>query len=142
MSFWDTSAVVPLCLNESRSQSAKRLWRLFETCYVWQETAVEIESTFARLEREGNLLTEDYTFAQHLLRRLEGRWLTVESTNRTTELARQFPQKYGLKAMDSLQLAAALVWCKELPKNKDFVSADDRLLKAAAKAGFNVHDLS
>lgn len=52
------------------------------------------------------------------------------------------PAIYGLKAMDSLQLAAALVWCKELPKNKDFVSADDRLLKAAERAGFNVHDLS
>lgn len=112
MSFWDTSAIVPLCLNESRSQPAKRLWRLFENCNVWRETAVEIESTFARLEREGNLPTEDYAFAQHLLKRLEVRWSIVESTIRATELARQFPQRFGLKAMDSLQLAAALVWCR------------------------------
>jgi hypothetical protein len=44
-----------------------------------------------------------------------------------------------LKAADSLQLAAALVWCKENPKGKDFVSGDEKLIKAAEVIGFAAH---
>jgi hypothetical protein len=73
---------------------------------------------------------------------VEFNWTVIESTSRITALARTFPQIYGLRALDSLQLAAALVWCKELPKNKDFVSADTLLSKAAKSAGFTVHYLS
>ncbi len=142
MAFWDTSAIVPLCLSESRSQSARRLWRLFENCSVWRETTVEVESTFARLEREGNLAADDYAFALEQLARLELRWLPVESNSRTIEIARSFPRLFGLRSLDSLQLASALVWCKELPKNRNFISADLRLLKAAESLGFNVHDLA
>ena len=54
------------------------------------------------------------------------------------ELARTFPALHGLRALDSLQLAAALVWCKEFPKNKDFVSADEKLIKAAKSVGFRI----
>lgn len=142
MSFWDTSAIVPLCINESRSRSAKRLWRLFRERNVWRETAVEVESTLARLEREGNLSTSDLAIVSKQLTRIESRWLVVRSGDRAIELARSFPHKYGLRALDSLQLAAALVWCKEYPKKKDFVSADDRLLLAAEALGFTIHRLS
>lgn len=142
MSFWDTSAIVPLCLSESRSQSARRLWRLFESCNVWRETAVEVESTFARLEREGTLSADDYAFCVKQLARIESRWLVVEPSSRAIDLARTFPRQFGLRALDSLQLAAALVWCNEFPKNKVFVSADARLLKAAESIGFSIHDLS
>ncbi len=49
--------------------------------------------------------------------------------------------KHGLKAADSLQLAAALLWCQELPKNKDFVSGDVKLLEVAEDVGFTIHSL-
>lgn len=142
MSFWDTSSIVPVCLNEPRSQNARRLWRQFVVKYVWRETVVEIESAFARLERE-QLINANITASyKKLLSGVERDWTIVPATDRQIELARTYPSIYGLKAMDSLQLAAALVWCKKLPKNKDFVSADARLLKAAESIGFTVHDLS
>jgi len=35
MSFWDSSALVPLCTNEPRSISAGRLWKGFPQKFVW-----------------------------------------------------------------------------------------------------------
>ncbi len=142
MSFWDTSSIVPVCLNEPRSQNARRLWRRFADKWVWRETVVEIESAFARLERENLLHSSLNASYRKRLFRLETDWNIIPPTDRQIELARSFPSKYRLKAMDSLQLAAALVWCNEFPKNGEFVSADTQLVKAAREVGFAVHDLS
>jgi len=62
----------------------------------------------------------------------------VEPKIRVREIAETLPQIYGLRALDSFQLAAALVWCKEKPRNRPFVCYDDKLAKAAEKAGFTV----
>lgn len=141
MSFWDSSAIVPLCINENRSQRARTIWRNFPSHFVWLETPVEIMSAIARREREGAISEADRIKGESRLTLIETSWSVVDPEKRSIELARSFPVKYGLKALDSLQLAAALVWCKELPTAKDFVSSDERLLKAAEKAGFSVHFL-
>ena len=142
MSFWDSSALVPLCLNEFRSQTARSFWRRFSERYVWRGTPVEIVSAITRRLTEQSINTRELRVAESRLADLERRWTAIESTDRCVVLARTFPGLYGLRALDSLQLASALIWCKELPKNKDFVSADVRLLKAAESAGFTIHDLS
>ncbi len=142
MLFGETSALVPLCRNEDRSQLARKLWSQFSDRNVWSPSVVEIASTFARLERERALTEISRIKTERRLRLIENDWNIVEPTDRQIELARTFPSTYGLKALDSLQLAAALVWCKEFPKNKDFVSGDGKLLNAAESAGFTVHDLS
>lgn len=142
MSFWDSSAIVPLCVNELLSQNARLNWRRFSEHFVWTECPVEISSAIARRCREGSIDAVEMSKAEARLRVIETKWATVESENRLTELARTFPTIYGLKSLDSPQLAAALIWCRELPKNKSFVSAGSRLLKAAEGVGFTVHDLS
>ena len=142
MSFWDSSAIAPLCFNESRSQLARLTWRGFAEHYVWSEAVVEVESSLARLTREGILTIALRPKAEKRLKFIENEWKIVEPNQRLIDLARTFPLQYGLKAMDSLQLAAALVWCKEFTKNKNFVSADRKLLEAAEAVGFTVHDLS
>jgi predicted nucleic acid-binding protein len=43
-----------------------------------------------------------------------------------------------LRAADSLQLAAALVWCQQRPARRNFVCADERLAKAAEAEGFSI----
>ncbi|MGH9968895.1 MAG: hypothetical protein ACREBG_14000 [Pyrinomonadaceae bacterium] len=45
---------------------------------------------------------------------------------------------YGLRALDSYHLAAALVWCKEQPRGRLFVCCDVRLAEVATKAGVDV----
>jgi predicted nucleic acid-binding protein len=48
---------------------------------------------------------------------------------------------HDLRAADSLQLAAALIWINHDPSGAGFVCLDKRLREAAAKEGFDVHPL-
>jgi hypothetical protein len=47
-----------------------------------------------------------------------------------------------LRAADSLQLAASLVWCEQRPSKRNFICGDQQLAKAAESAGFSVLELS
>jgi hypothetical protein len=49
--------------------------------------------------------------------------------------------RFPLKASDALQLAAALVWCKQSPRGRCFVCNDRQLLTAASACGFEVHSV-
>lgn len=139
MSFWDSSALVPLCTSEPRSISAGRLWKTFSARVVWWETSVEICSALARIERENTISLSQRLNAEKRLVILEKTWIEIQPNSRIKELARTFPAKYKMKAADSLQLAAALIWCKEQPKSKNFVSGDAKLVKVAETVGFTVH---
>ena len=142
MAFWDSSAIVPLCVNQKNSQLARNLWRQFDENFVCRECVIEVSSAFARLEREGKITESGRLKLESRLKFVEKEWIEIESTFRIVEIGRTFPALYGLKAMDSLQLATALVWCKEFPKNKNFVAADGKLLQAAEAAGSTIHDLT
>lgn len=141
MSFWDSSALVPLCTNEPRSILAGKLWKQFPAVFVWWETSVEICSALARIERENKITLSQRLKAEKRLTILEKVWKEILPNQRVKELARTFPAQYKLKAADSLQLAAALVWCQENPKGKDFVSGDEKLVKVAGTVGFTIHFL-
>ncbi len=106
MAFFDTSALVPLCVNETTSAAAGRVWKRSTERIIWCETPVELESAIARLLREKELDTIEFNKAKKRLERLETNWKIIEHNSRIIELARAFPYKYQLKAGDSLQLAA------------------------------------
>lgn len=141
MSFWDSSALVPLGTNEPCSILAGRLWKQFTAKVVWRETSIEICSALARLERETKISEKKRSKAEKRLEILEKVWTEIQPESRIKELARTFPATHGLKAADSLQLAASLIWCNEIPKNKDFVSGDGKLLKVAEDVRFTIHHL-
>jgi len=50
-------------------------------------------------------------------------------------------EKHALKAGDSLQLAAALVWCGGRAARRVFLSADEKLSEAARAEGFAVVEI-
>lgn len=81
---------------------------------------------------------KDLAHAMVRLDFLRRSWQEVGPTDQVREVAEELPQRYGLRAADAFQLAAALVWCKELPKNRVFVCIDKRLATAADDAGFTV----
>jgi hypothetical protein len=60
-------------------------------------------------------------------------------SDKARSLAEGLPDAYGLRALDSFQLAAAaLVWCNEKPKNRVFICDDSKLSVAAQTLGFNL----
>jgi hypothetical protein len=135
--FWDSSALVPLCLHQPNSEQAKSMAGRFGQV-VWWAARVEVSSAFARLYREGALKAGARQEAIARLQVLSVLWDEVSPHNEVRDRAVQLMGIYTLRAADSLQLAAALLWCRERPVGRTFVSADTRLCEAAAQAGFTV----
>jgi hypothetical protein len=105
---------------------------------VWWGTPVEARSAFARLLREGRLTDQERVKAIRLLGQLRAGWDEIQPTERVRSLAEDLPDAHVLRAGDATQLAAALVWCRERPRQRPLVAFDDRLRTAAAALGFSV----
>src|SRR5215468_12781473 len=136
--FWDASAIVPLCCLQPQTQSARQARRLFPQLVTWWATCVECNSALRRLERAQELTARETQQAFQELDRLHLRWTEVAPLEEVRSLAERLLGSHQLRAADSLQLAAALIWCNRHPRGKTFVSGVEKLLEAAEKEGFNV----
>ena len=105
---------------------------------VWWGTPIEARSAFARLVRDGSLADAERLRAVKLLDQLRHSWDEIQPSEKVRRLAEELPDRYGVRAADATQLAAALVWCRERPNRRPFVCFDERLANAAATVGFAV----
>lgn len=138
MAFWDASAIVPLCCSQPATAQGQRLRRELKRMVVWWGTPLEARSAFARLVREGKLTAAQRATAVRLLAQLRIAWDEVLPTEKARSLAEDLPDSHDIRAADAAQLAAALVWCRERPKQRPLVCFDERLRTAAASLGFAV----
>jgi predicted nucleic acid-binding protein len=139
--FWDASAVVPLCVTEAPTSAATSHLNHF-TPVVWWGTLVEVYGAICRLHREAAITEKGKIEAVARLEALNRTWREVPAGDQLRELATGLLDAHSLKAADSLQLAASLIWCEERPANRKFISSDQRLLRAARSVGFAVLDIS
>lgn len=136
MRFWDSSALVPLLVDESSSTEVMDAYERDPEAVVWWATPVECVAALARLEREGNLAGPLMVDA---LRRLDGlarAWQEVQPIGRVRQNAIRMLRVHSLRTADSLQLAAALAAAEDHPETLPFVTLDDRLAEAAEREGF------
>lgn len=138
MRFWDSSAVIPLCLREASTSRLMPLSRDASPLSVWWATAAECESALARRERGGGLTDEAARYAREELEQLEDRWVEVAPTLVLRDLARRLLRIHPLRAADAFQLASALMAADGDPASLPFVCLDDRLNEAARREGFPV----
>jgi hypothetical protein len=138
VAFWDTSAIIPLCCWQPETGESRRLRREFQRVIVWWGTPVEARSALARLVREGHLTPGKRLRAAARLAQLRPAWDEILPTEKVRSLAEEMPDAHGVRAADAVQLAAALVWCRERPKQRPFVCFDADLRTAAAALGFSV----
>ena len=108
---------------------------------VWWESLVEVHSAICRLHRDQEITDLDKQGAAARLRMLSRGWREILPGDQVRELAMQSLDRYSLRAADSLQLAASLIWCAERPSKKSFICGDHRLAKTAESAGFSVLEL-
>jgi predicted nucleic acid-binding protein len=135
--FWDSSALIPLLLDEGRSRDVLELYEKDPGQTVWCLTEVEVVSAIARKVRDGmNIVREKAARSQ--LEILRKRWDEVTSLQTVRTRALRVLGTHGLRAADALQLAAALVFCNEQTEGLPFVCLDDRLADAARKERFPV----
>jgi predicted nucleic acid-binding protein len=138
MKFWDSSAIIPLCLKEEMSETVKRLLKADEDLAVWWATRVECFSVLSRRRREGTLSSDAELKAKALLSALSTAWSEVQPCELVRQRAERLLAIHPLRSADSFQLAAALIWAQENPQGHEIVCLDQNLQEAAYKEGFTV----
>jgi uncharacterized protein len=138
VAFWDASAIIPLCCSQPATAQGRRLQREFTRMVAWWGTPIEARSVFARLVRDERLTAEERAKAVRLLGQLRSGWDEILPSEKVRSLAEDLPDSHVIRAGDAAQLAAALVWCRERPKQRPLIAFDDRLRTAAAALGFSV----
>jgi uncharacterized protein len=136
--FWESSALIPLLLQEPTSARLQDLLRRDPAVAVWWGTPVECASALARRQRDGALARSEVRQAQGALDDLRAGALEIEPTEEVRSRAMRLLAVHRLRAGDALQLAAALIWSQERVRGVGFVCLDDRLRGAAAREGFQV----
>jgi predicted nucleic acid-binding protein len=140
--FWDSSALVPLLVEEEDTLRVRDLYLGEPGVIAWWGTSVECASAVSRLEREGRLSPEAATDALGILDTLARHWHRIEPVDTVLETARRLLRVHPLRAADALQLAAAFLASEGRPSTLEFVSLDERLVIAAQREGFPVRDRS
>jgi uncharacterized protein len=74
MKFWDTSALLPLCVNEPQSEQVQNVINQDGDLVVWWATLIEGFSAFARLRREEAFTGQEEFQARQVLTRLGNQW--------------------------------------------------------------------
>ncbi len=138
MRFWDSSAIIPLCLKERASEAVKGLMKDDEDIVVWWTTYIECLSALSRRQREGVLTSGDVVKARAILSVLAVAWSEVQPTEMVRQRAERLLSIHPLRSADALQLAAALVWAQETPRGLEFVCLDQNLRESSLKEGFSI----
>lgn len=137
MRFWDSSAIVPLLLDQPASDRARALIEDDSDVVAWWGTTVECASAVARLRREGRLDTSEEAAALRILDRLRRGWYEVLPGDSVRAQALRVLRLHPLRSADAMQLAAALEW-SGTPARGVLVTFDDRLAESAELEGFQL----
>lgn len=138
--FWDTSALVPLCVRQGITPRAIALYKIHDAV-VWWATPVEIASALARLVRMKQLDSSDWTKARKLAKRLADSWSVIQPSDTLRAKSIDLVERFDLRSPDSFQLAAALAWCEGAAQGRIFLTADQKLREAALLSGFDAEPM-
>ena len=136
--FWDTSALVPLLVEEATSEACRLLLQGNPPMVVWALTRTELASAVWRRARVGDIAAADMPVVIDRLASLAARWNEVTDLDLVRDRADRLLAVHSLRAADAQQLAAALVVCEERPKGRDFITSDGALAFCARAEGFTV----
>lgn len=135
MKFWDSSALVPLLADESKTEVAKALATDDPAIVVSFITPIEVESAIWRKAR-GTVDEDARQRAHRRLSVLRSEWVVVEDYAAVLERARVIVGRHGLRSADAIQLATAVI--ARGPGNLSLVTFDEQLAAAARAEGFPV----
>lgn len=135
--YFDTSAFVPLVVDEPRSPKSALLWEKADSrvssCLLYAEAAAAL----AQAERMGRLSTAEYLQARGLFLDLWEEVNALEIDQDLIERAADLAREFGLRGYDAVHCASA-----ELFVNDELVvaSGDKRLLQACEGLGLATGD--
>jgi predicted nucleic acid-binding protein len=133
--FWDTSALVPLIVQEQGSDLVAEWLAQDSTMVLWGLARVELASAIERRSREGRLARGP---ALRRLERLASDAHEVLDLPAVRVRALHLLARHALRAADAVQLGAALLVADPDPSSLSMVVLDRRLAAAAEREGLNV----
>jgi hypothetical protein len=136
--FWDASALIPLYIEGPQTKIMREIAKTDSDIVAWWGSPVECYSACARLRRTGFLNPREEDQIRHLLAILSAAWTEIEPSTDMRFIAGRLLLTHPLRAADSLQLAAALVWAGNTPRDHHFVCLDHQLRAAARTEGFSL----
>ena len=138
MRFWDSSALIPLFVDERHSETTQALIAEDPEMMVWWASPVECASAVHRLRREGLFAPAESTQILSAIALAFAAANVVQPGDALSAKALRLLGVHPLRAADALQLAAALLWVRDAPGGRDFICLDERLRTAALLEGFAV----
>lgn len=138
MRFWDSSAVVPLLVEQDASPHVAGWVTEDDAIALWTLTPVEVVSALRRLVRERAIEERAARLAESRVDDLVRACHLVVDVEAVKSLATRLLRLHPLRAFDALQLGAALHWAEGHPQGRTFHTLDSRLGVAAEREGFAV----
>jgi len=136
--FWDTSAIVPLLIDEPLSASLREFARKDSMIVVWWGTRIECVSALSRRVRDGELDALASQAARRVLATLSESWSEILPGDPLRARAERLLAVHPLRTLDALQVAAALTWCRGDTTAHTVVCLDQRLRDALQREGFRL----
>lgn len=133
MKFWDTSALMPLLVLEDATPVVRMLFRDDPTVAVSFITDIELSAGVARRSRNDEQVKR--AAVQRALEDLRDTWLESKDYDEIMAVARYAAETHHLRAGDAIQLASAIVLCRNRPR-LPLVTLDRDLAAAARLEGF------
>jgi uncharacterized protein len=137
MRFWDTSALVPLILDEPASARMRAVFAEDPNILTSAFTPIEIASAVWRRRHAGELSVAAHQEADALFADLSTSWVELPVSQDAIDAAMGAMSRHSLRAGDALQLGTAIVAAGSASKGH-FVTLDDQLIAAARAEGFPV----
>ena len=130
IAYFDTSAIVPLVVDEQSSSRCEEHWLLADRVVSVRLVTVEARAALAQAARQGRLTARQLRGAVGGLEELVAQLDLVDVDDALVASAAELAESAALRAYDAVHLAAAL----EIADDDLVVIAGDRALLDAASA--------
>lgn len=139
ITYFDTSAFVPLLITEPSSDACRRLWDEADDVVSVRLLYVEAAAALAQALRLGRLTKDGHRSALRILDRMWTELDIVEVDETVVERGAQLAYTCALRGYDAVHGAAA----EQLDDGELVVaSGDDRLLEACTMLGMSTADVN
>lgn len=138
MRYWDSSALVPLVIDESSSALTRRWLNEDKDVVTWIWTRTEIISAIERRVRQGLLSHAQRRIAVDSLDAFASEWNEVNEVLAVRSRANALLGRHPLRAAGAGQLAAAVLTRSQLASELEFASLDEKLSMAAEREGLRL----
>ncbi len=128
--YFDTSALLPILIEEPASQSAARLWDIADRVVSSRLSYPEGRATLALASRMGRIDESELRSAVDDLEALFEQLDLVDVTERISRSAGGLAEQFGLRGYDAVHLTSA----QQIADSELVLATSDRKLVAAARA--------